>query len=67
MEPEKCRTTGLRNMGRHGETGVKPGAKIAYFRHRLNVNCANTDRTWINFQQLLSRSNNKKFRLIIIN
>ena len=39
-------------MGRHGEARVKPGAKIANFRHRLNARCANTDHTRISFSTL---------------
>ena len=46
-------------MGRHGEIRVKPGAKIAHFRQGLDVNCANTDRTRINIQQLLSRNHSR--------
>ena len=53
VEPEKCHTTGLENVRRHGEVTVKPRAKIAHFRHGFNVYCANKDRTRINFQQLL--------------
>ena len=33
---------------------VKTGAKIAHFRHGLDVCCANTDSTRIDCQQLLS-------------
>ena len=39
-------------MGRHGEARVKPGAKIANFRQRLNARCANTDHTRISFSTL---------------
>ena len=39
-------------MGRHGEARVKPGAKIANFRHRLNARCAKTDHTRISFSTL---------------
>ena len=38
-------------MGRHREVRVKPGAKIAQFRHGLNVCCTNTD--YINNSVLL--------------
>ena len=61
---KNCRATSLEE-----EVIVEPGAKIAhmYIRHELNVCCANTDCTRINFQKLLSGSDNKEFSLIIIN
>ena len=45
---------------------VEPGAEVTRYFNRLNINSANTDRTVMNFQQLLSRSDNKKFSLIIV-
>ena len=46
---------------------VEPGAEVMQYLNRLNINIANTDRAVMNFQELLSRSDNKKFTLIIIN
>ena len=53
-------------MGRHREMRVEPSAEVTRYFNRLNINSANTDRTVMNFQQLLSRSDNKKFILIIV-
>ena len=33
---------------------VEPSAKVTRYFNRLNINSANTDRTVINFQQLLA-------------
>ena len=53
-------------MGRQRKMRVEPSAEVTGNFNRLNINSANTDRTVINFQQLLSRSENKKFSLIIV-
>ena len=47
-------------MGRHRKMRVEPSAKVTSYFNRLNINSANTDRTVMNFQQLLSRSDKKK-------
>ena len=48
-------------MGRHRKMRVEPSAEVTRYFNRLNINSANTDRTVMNFQQLLSRCDNKKF------
>ena len=48
-------------MGPHRKMRVEPGAEVTHYFNRLNINSANTDRTVMNFQQLLSRCDNKKF------
>ena len=48
-------------MGGHRKLRVEPSAEVTRYFNRLNMNSANTDRTVMNFQQLLSQSNDKKF------
>ena len=45
---------------------IEPSAEVTHYFNRLNINSASPDRTVMNFQQLLSRPDNKKFSLIIV-
>ena len=45
---------------------VEPSAEVTRYFNRLDINSAKTDKTVMNFQQLLSRSDNKKLSLIIV-
>ena len=47
-------------------TRISASRQVSDFTIRHPFNSANTDRTVMNFQQLLSRSDNMKFSLIII-
>ena len=53
-------------MGRHRKMRVESSAEVTRYFNRLNISSAKTDRTVMNFQQLLSRSDNKKLSLIIV-